>query len=43
MPSPDRTGDPIDGNDNERIVEETILVDAQGNIIGQYIMNVIHK
>ena len=32
--SPDRTSDPNDGNDKELIVEETILVDARGNIIG---------
>ena len=33
-PSPDHTSDPNDGHDKQRIVEETILVDAEGNIIG---------
>ena len=34
LPSPDRNSDPNDGNDKQLIVEETILVDARGNIIG---------
>ena len=34
IPSPDRNSDPNDGNDKQLIVEETILVDARGNIIG---------
>ena len=33
MPSPDPTSDSDDGNDEQNIVEQTILVDAQGNII----------